>query len=425
MDSISFVGTATTLIRLGSFTLLTDPNFLHRGQRAYLGKGLWSRRLTEPAMQPADLPALDVVVLSHLHGDHFDRIARRELDHTVPLVTTEQAADRLSKYGFATQGLPVWGTYQQTRGNESLTIESLPGIHARGLLGRLLPPVMGSLLVHRVDGRVQRRVYLTGDTLTGDHLDEIHERHPDIDVAVVHLGGTRILFATVTMDAAQGLDFLRRVRPRIAVPVHYDDYRAFRSPLSEFLSLVSDSREDWRIEAPARGETVALPERASGPLRPVPPVDAEPLGVRYLRGSDGEPELRLSWRLSCRPERIWPALTDPDLLSEWLGPTRLSDRDYGVFTVRCFDDGVERTGVVVTCNPGVSFQVNWDEPPNRRARISVELTPVAGGTLLMLTHHDVPRTLGASYQEQWQRRLRRLPQHLGVDAVPASAVEPR
>ncbi len=48
MDTLTFVGTATTVLRLGSFTLLTDPNFLHQGQRAYLGKGLWTRRLTEP-----------------------------------------------------------------------------------------------------------------------------------------------------------------------------------------------------------------------------------------------------------------------------------------------------------------------------------------------------------------------------------------
>jgi hypothetical protein len=54
--SLEFVGTATTLLRLGPFTLLTDPNFLHRGQRAYLGKGLFSKRLTEPSLQPADLP---------------------------------------------------------------------------------------------------------------------------------------------------------------------------------------------------------------------------------------------------------------------------------------------------------------------------------------------------------------------------------
>jgi L-ascorbate metabolism protein UlaG (beta-lactamase superfamily) len=38
--SLTFIGTATTVLRLGGFTLLTDPNFLHRGQRAYLGYGL-------------------------------------------------------------------------------------------------------------------------------------------------------------------------------------------------------------------------------------------------------------------------------------------------------------------------------------------------------------------------------------------------
>ncbi len=75
--SLTFIGTATAVLRLGGFTLLTDPNFLHRGQRAYLGYGLTSKRLTEPALQPDELPPLDAVLLSHLHGDHFDRIARR------------------------------------------------------------------------------------------------------------------------------------------------------------------------------------------------------------------------------------------------------------------------------------------------------------------------------------------------------------
>src|ERR1700712_4415965 len=100
MDTLTFVGTATTVLKLGSFTILTDPNFLHQGQRAYLGKGLWSRRLTEPALQPADLPVLDAVVLSHLHGDHFDRVARAELPRTQPVLTTPQAADTLCRWGF-------------------------------------------------------------------------------------------------------------------------------------------------------------------------------------------------------------------------------------------------------------------------------------------------------------------------------------
>ena len=140
MDGITFIGTATTIVRLGSFTLLTYPNFLHRGQWAYLGRGLWLRRRTEPAMQPADLPTLNAVVLSHLHGDHFDRIARRELDRTVPVVTTEHAAARLQRYGFIGHGLQPWNTFELGNGDESLTVESLPAVHAYGALAGCYRP---------------------------------------------------------------------------------------------------------------------------------------------------------------------------------------------------------------------------------------------------------------------------------------------
>lgn len=258
MDSLTFIGTATTLIRLGSFTLLTDPNFLHQGQRAYLGKGLWSKRLTEPAMQPADLPDLDVVVLSHLHGDHFDRVARRELTRVPPVISTPAAARKLRYWGFEGRGLETWAKETLAKGEETLTIEALPGIHARGLMGALLPPVMGSLLEHRVGDRVARRVYVTGDTLTGEHVSEIARRQPDIDVAVVHLGGTRVLFHTVTMDAEQGVDLLRRIRPSRAIPVHHDDYGVFRSPLAAFESLAQQVGFGPVVTPVRRGETVEL-----------------------------------------------------------------------------------------------------------------------------------------------------------------------
>ena len=257
-DSLTFIGNATTLLRLGSFTLLTDPNFLRRGQRAYLGKGLWSRRLQEPAMRIAELPALDAVVLSHLHGDHWDRVARRGLAKTTPIITTTHAARRLPRHGFTTHGLETWQHHLLTSGTEQLRIESLPGVHARGAMGKLLPPVMGSLVEHRVNGTVRLRVYLSGDTLTGNHLDAIRERHLDIDVAVVHLGGTRVLAHTVTMDALQGVDFLRRVAPRSAIPVHYEEYKVMRSPLSDFLAAAGRADLGDLVRPVARGETVAL-----------------------------------------------------------------------------------------------------------------------------------------------------------------------
>ncbi|MFF8404764.1 MBL fold metallo-hydrolase [Streptomyces sp. NPDC014846] len=238
---IHFIGNATVLLRYGPLTLLTDPNFLHRGQYAYLGHGLVSRRLTEPATGPRELPGLDGIVLSHLHGDHWDRQARRHLDHDVPVLTTPHAARRLKVIqGFGrTAGLRTWQGLTLTRGGTQVRVTALPGRHAGNpVLRALLPPVMGSMLEFGpVAGPPRLRLYLSGDTLVYDGLDEITERFPTADLAVLHLGGTRLPGGfVVTMDGAQGAELARRLAPRSILPVHYHDYTVMRSPLSAFLS---------------------------------------------------------------------------------------------------------------------------------------------------------------------------------------------
>jgi L-ascorbate metabolism protein UlaG (beta-lactamase superfamily) len=61
-----------------------------------------------PRDAPDELPVLDAIVLSHLHGDHWDRVARRELDRGQPVLTTTHAAPRLRRQGFTTVGLDTW-----------------------------------------------------------------------------------------------------------------------------------------------------------------------------------------------------------------------------------------------------------------------------------------------------------------------------
>jgi L-ascorbate metabolism protein UlaG (beta-lactamase superfamily) len=258
-DELVFVGTATVLLRYAGFTVLTDPNFLHRGQRAYLGWGLSTRRLTEPALALDQLPRLDAVVLSHLHGDHFDRVARAGLDRAVPILTTGPAARRLRRWGFDARAIETWSSVLLRRGDARLRVTALPGRHARGPGRLLLPAVMGSLLEFGGAGAPPLRIYLTGDTLVHDELKAVADRYPDLDLGVLHLGGTKILGALVTMDGKRGVDLLELVRPRTAVPVHYDDYGVFRSPLADFLAEVDRRDPPTTVIPVERGGTLRLP----------------------------------------------------------------------------------------------------------------------------------------------------------------------
>ncbi|HEX7309229.1 MBL fold metallo-hydrolase [Lentzea sp.] len=219
-----------------------------------------SKRLTDPAIEIADLPELDAVVLSHLHGDHFDRVASRELARDLPVFTTPHAAKRLSRRGFTeTAPLRTWETVVLSRGAAKLTITSLPGRHALGPLGRLLPPVMGTMLEYReAAGVLPFRVYLSGDTLVHPELEQIRERFDGIDLAVLHLGGTKVLGVLLTMDGKQGTDLAELLSPRTTVPVHYEEYGVMKSPLSDFTTEISRRANGLHVRVVARGDTLTL-----------------------------------------------------------------------------------------------------------------------------------------------------------------------
>ncbi len=117
---------------------------------------------------------------------------------------------------------------------------------------------MGSVLDLDIDGERALRVYVTGDTLNVAELRAVRERFPDIDVMVAHLGGTRVLGVLVTMDDEQGTDLVQLIGPGLVVPVHYDDYGVFHSPLSAFVAEMRRRGEGDRLRTVVHGETVPL-----------------------------------------------------------------------------------------------------------------------------------------------------------------------
>ena len=312
--SVFFVGTATVVLRYGGFTLLTDPNFLHKGDHVHLGYGLTSRRLTEPALEIDALPPIDLVLLSHLHEDHFDRVVEEKLDHTLPIVTTPEAAARLRAKGFVeARGLVTWEALTVRKGSSTLRITAMPGRHGPGFVDWLLPDVMGSMLDFESAGASPGlRLYISGDTLLVAELHEIPRRYPDIDLALLHLGGTRVLGVLVTMDARQGVGALRLIAPRMAVPIHYDDYTVFKSPLDEFTAAVREAGLDGHVTYLARGDSYFF---RPAELRRMPRLEpSEPLPAsarrRFWSMAGGAAALAVAWVFfrSARRRRTPPGL---------------------------------------------------------------------------------------------------------------------
>ena len=255
--SVFFIGTATVIIKFAGFTVLTDPNFLHAGDHVHLGYGLTSERLTNPAIDIEDLPPLDLCVLSHHHGDHFDQLVEEKLDKTLPIVTNQHAVEKLEAKGFINGvALDTWETAEFIKGDARLRISSMPGQHGPGIVDFALPPVMGSMLDFETKtGERLLRIYISGDTLLIDDLKEIPQRFPEIDLGIFHLGGTRVLGVLVTMDDEQGVEAVKIINPDKAIPIHYNDYDVFKSPLDDFKRAADAAGLTEKMIYLAHGET--------------------------------------------------------------------------------------------------------------------------------------------------------------------------
>ena len=272
--SIFFIGNATVLIKYAGFTILTDPTFIHMHEKVPLGYGLDTTRLTNPAMEINQLPPLDLVLLSHFHGDHFDQATIRELDKSLPIVTNSHAVDELSIRGFTnTKKLETWENTAFTKkdnnnNNVELQITATPGRHGPFPVAMFLPKVMGSILDFKrkgdrndsnsttsINSNQLFRIYITGDTTVFDDIKEIPKRYPNIDLALLHLGGTTIMGIMLTMDAKEGLDMFNIVNPKKAIPIHYNDYDVFKSPIEDFQTKVKEAGIEDRVFYLNHGET--------------------------------------------------------------------------------------------------------------------------------------------------------------------------
>jgi L-ascorbate metabolism protein UlaG (beta-lactamase superfamily) len=76
----AWVGHSTVLLKIDGFTVITDPVlFSHVGVDLRFTQ-IGMKRLVAPALTVDELPAIDLILLSHAHFDHLDTRTLRELE---------------------------------------------------------------------------------------------------------------------------------------------------------------------------------------------------------------------------------------------------------------------------------------------------------------------------------------------------------
>jgi L-ascorbate metabolism protein UlaG (beta-lactamase superfamily) len=214
------IGGPTVLIELDGWRLLTDPTFDPAGGAYRFGWGTGSVKTAGPAIPADQLGAIDAVLLTHEHHeDNLDPAGRAMLPQAGVVVTTASGARTL---GGSARGLRAGESTTLTgEGRPDLVVTATPCRHGPPLSH----PIVGDVIGFAIGG-----LWITGDTVLYDGVSEAAAKL-DVDVVLLHLGGVKFPVTgplRYTMNAREGLELVRLIKPRVTIPIHYEGWKHFR-----------------------------------------------------------------------------------------------------------------------------------------------------------------------------------------------------
>jgi len=237
---LTFIGHASFFVQMAGQNILLDPNFAR-----------WLfvlKRLRQPGVHLHDLPAIDMVLVTHAHFDHLHRpslrsIAQhsRELGKRPIIVVPRQVFDLVSDLGFEDVVEMDWWANYRHRG---LTVVHVPSRHWGARIIKDSHRGYGGYVLRDA----KHSVYHAGDTAYFAGFREIGQRLAP-ELALLPIGAynpeTYRNVHTSPADATRG--FLD-LKARWMVPMHYGTFRLSHEPIEEPLQLLKLEAKDAGIE---------------------------------------------------------------------------------------------------------------------------------------------------------------------------------
>lgn len=259
----SCLGHATVLLNFLGVRVLTDPVFSKR-----VGPGippfiLGPKRYFTPALAPHDLPAPDVIVLSHAHFDHFDVWSLRKFSRDTPVVTARATSDLLRRHGFLNVRELDWGqtTSIETR-HGPLRVTGLEVAHwgarmmrddHRGYNGYLLE-------------RAGHAICFAGDTAYTDAFARLNDPLRTLDLMLMPIGAYNP-WIRAHCSPEEAASMARQAGALAFVPIHHETFKLSSEPMDEPAARIraAYAHEPTRLLAVRTGETFHVPLHAAAP----------------------------------------------------------------------------------------------------------------------------------------------------------------
>jgi L-ascorbate metabolism protein UlaG (beta-lactamase superfamily) len=237
----AWLGHSTVLLKIDGITILTDPVF---STRAGLHLGvvtLGVKRLVAPALNQANLPPIDLIVLSHAHMDHFDIPSLRRLESRgTNVITAPKTSDLLRVGHYASVQEAGWGEQKHAAG------VSVRGLEVNHWGARLRTDTYRGYNGYLIEaGRY--RVLFAGDTADTSKLLRV-AGSKRVDMIIMPIGAYNP-WVRFHCTPEQAWRIAQEARADRFLPVHHSTFQLSREPVGEPLERLhaAAGRDDHRI----------------------------------------------------------------------------------------------------------------------------------------------------------------------------------
>jgi L-ascorbate metabolism protein UlaG (beta-lactamase superfamily) len=248
--NLQLIRNATCKMTYGGYTILTDPYFAGKLTRPSF-RGISKNPTVDLPMSIDEiLSDVDMVMVSHMHSDHFDDDAQRALKKDIPILCQKEDKHDIQALGFgdvtAVKDVATW---------RGITISHVDGRHGTGDVLDDMGIVSGFMF--KACG--EPSVYWCGDTILSDEIRTfLAEQKPDI--ILVHASGA--VWGDdvkIVMDETDVIKVAKLLPNSKVVAIHMealDHATVTREALKKF--AVQHGVDDKQLLIPNDGETIVF-----------------------------------------------------------------------------------------------------------------------------------------------------------------------
>lgn len=251
---VTWFGHSSLLLQMHGMNILIDPVFSEMiSPVSWVG----SKRFSHPPVSVAQLPEIDILILSHDHYDHLDYDVICEIDPKVKqYIVPLGVENHLKRWKVKAEKITNMAWWEETEIN-GLTIACTPAQH---FSGRKLVDNMTTLWCSWVLKDDYHKIFENGDSGFAPHFEKIHEKYGDFDFALMECGQYDVQWPKVHMFPEQSAHAAKVLGAKVVQPIHWGaivlSRHGWDDPVERF--LLAAEKENLTVITPYIGQTARL-----------------------------------------------------------------------------------------------------------------------------------------------------------------------